>query len=267
MVDDTYRPVATIDAGNGFHADLHDMQITPQNTAIVMAYVPVARDLTAFGGPANGSVLDLVVQEIDPSDRLPCCSSGTASTIFRSARALSRLPADNTQPPWDYVHGNALEHRHRRQHLAFRPAHVGVYKINRDNGRTDVDARPRRRLHTVVPGVRLVRVPARRRRRTPTARSPSSTTAAARCFRPPRSYSRGLVLSVNETNHTASKVSEDRTTTRTSTPRSQGAVPTTAGRSHFIGLGRGQASNTEFDSRATDCSTWSLASGWLRTAR
>ncbi len=37
----SYQPIATVRAGNGLHADLHEFQLTPQNTALITAYYPV----------------------------------------------------------------------------------------------------------------------------------------------------------------------------------------------------------------------------------
>ena len=38
IVDTSYRPVATVNAGNGYQADLHEFQITPSGSAFLTAY-------------------------------------------------------------------------------------------------------------------------------------------------------------------------------------------------------------------------------------
>jgi hypothetical protein len=65
IYDDRYRKVATVAAGNGLSSDLHDFVITPRNTALLMAYQPLTKDLTPYGGTANAPVFDNVIQEID----------------------------------------------------------------------------------------------------------------------------------------------------------------------------------------------------------
>ena len=65
IADSSYRTIATVNAGNGLQADLHEFVITPQDTALITAYRPVTTDLSRVGGPANGMVLSGVVQEID----------------------------------------------------------------------------------------------------------------------------------------------------------------------------------------------------------
>jgi len=107
LVDHSYRPVATIAADNGDGADLHDMLVTPAGTAIVMAYVPVAMDLTPYGGVANGSVTQLVIQEID-------IATDTAMWEWDSldhipvTKSVVAAPAD-AATSWDYIHGNAID--------------------------------------------------------------------------------------------------------------------------------------------------------------
>jgi hypothetical protein len=65
ILDHHYRPVAVLHAGNGYSADLHEFQLTPQGTALIDAYVPVKTDLTSVGGPRNGRAYDCVIQELD----------------------------------------------------------------------------------------------------------------------------------------------------------------------------------------------------------
>jgi len=60
-----YTPIATIHAGNGLSADLHDFVLTPQDTAWITAFAPQHADLSAVGGPHRGLLDDGVVQEID----------------------------------------------------------------------------------------------------------------------------------------------------------------------------------------------------------
>ena len=66
-----YHRVAAVRAGNGYVADGHEFQITPQGTALIDAYVPTGANLTSVGGSATGTILDCVVQEIDiPTGRV-----------------------------------------------------------------------------------------------------------------------------------------------------------------------------------------------------
>ena len=52
IADASYRTVATLNAGDGLQADLHEFVITPQDTALVTAFRTVAADLSGVGGHA-----------------------------------------------------------------------------------------------------------------------------------------------------------------------------------------------------------------------
>lgn len=103
LVDPTYREVARIRAGNGLHADIHDLQLTGRGTALVVAYQPVVWDASAVGGDSRTVVLDAVVQEVDPD----------TGDVWFEWHALDHIPLtwshvgptpDNV---FDYVHINA----------------------------------------------------------------------------------------------------------------------------------------------------------------
>jgi hypothetical protein len=65
IMNHAYQPIATVHAANGYQTDLHEFQITPQGDALVTIYAPVHADLRSVGGPANGTVLDSIIQEIN----------------------------------------------------------------------------------------------------------------------------------------------------------------------------------------------------------
>ncbi|MGH3264239.1 MAG: arylsulfotransferase family protein, partial [Trebonia sp.] len=100
----SYRRIATVRAGNGYHADLHDFVITPQGTALVVAFDPVRMDLSAVGGPRDGTVLDGVVEEIDIR---------TGLVIFEW-HSLGHVPLDESYAKpakdgmFDYFHINSV---------------------------------------------------------------------------------------------------------------------------------------------------------------
>src|SRR5579884_2199188 len=62
IVDARYRTVATVRAGNGCSADLHELTLTPEGTALIACYPQrVEADLRAVGGPARGHALQNIV--------------------------------------------------------------------------------------------------------------------------------------------------------------------------------------------------------------
>jgi hypothetical protein len=65
IADRHYRELTRVLAGNGYQADLHEFNLTDRGTAFVTAYKSVLVDLSPWGGPKRGAVLDSIAQEID----------------------------------------------------------------------------------------------------------------------------------------------------------------------------------------------------------
>src|SRR6478609_4656575 len=62
IYDSSYHRIATVRAGNGYRADLHEIRITPQGTAWIDVFDPIHMNLSSVHGPANGIITDSVVQ-------------------------------------------------------------------------------------------------------------------------------------------------------------------------------------------------------------
>jgi hypothetical protein len=54
IFDGSYREITRVRAGNGYRGDLHEFLITPQDTALLVAYAPRRTDLSPIGGPKDG---------------------------------------------------------------------------------------------------------------------------------------------------------------------------------------------------------------------
>jgi hypothetical protein len=65
MLDDKYRLIKHVTAGNGYRMDQHEFEITPRGTAFINIYHPVRYSLRPAGGSRNGTVWDSIVQEVD----------------------------------------------------------------------------------------------------------------------------------------------------------------------------------------------------------
>jgi hypothetical protein len=107
IYDRHYRLIATVKAGNGYQADGHEFLITPWNTALIINYTLKTADLTSIGGPANQTVVDGLVQEIDIR---------TGKVLFQwdgadhvpYAQSEQQLPS-SPSTPWDWFHLNAVK--------------------------------------------------------------------------------------------------------------------------------------------------------------
>jgi hypothetical protein len=103
----SYRPVATVRAGNGLGADLHEFQLTSQDTALVTAYYPVYWNTSgAKNGSSHDLVLDSVAQEIDIPTGLVLYQWDSLDHVPVTA-SYQPAPAPAGHP-WDYFHINSL---------------------------------------------------------------------------------------------------------------------------------------------------------------
>jgi hypothetical protein len=65
IANSAYQTIAVVRAGNGYQPDLHEFQITPQDTGLITVYDAIDCNLSAVGGPREGAVADTLMQEID----------------------------------------------------------------------------------------------------------------------------------------------------------------------------------------------------------
>jgi hypothetical protein len=117
IVDRSYREIARFPAGGGKAADLHELILTPQGTALVTAW-----DL-------RGSVVEGVVQELEiPSAKL----------VFEW-RSLDHVPTSDTYagvgPLFDYFHINSIDIHPSGDLLVSARNTWTVYRISRPDGK------------------------------------------------------------------------------------------------------------------------------------
>jgi len=106
ILADDYRPIASVTASNGYYADLHELQLTPQGSAYLTAYSVVRADLSSVGGSRNGALLDAIVQEVDVRTRL-CMFEWHADGHIALSDSYAAVPADANRP-WDFFHVNSI---------------------------------------------------------------------------------------------------------------------------------------------------------------
>jgi Arylsulfotransferase (ASST) len=102
----SYQPLATVRAGNGYHADLHEILLTPQGTAWIDAFDPIHMNLSSVhGSGAEGVLSDSIVEEVDIKTGLVMWEWHALGHIpLRDS--LNAVPGGNY--PWDYVHINSI---------------------------------------------------------------------------------------------------------------------------------------------------------------
>jgi hypothetical protein len=133
IYNDRYQQIATVNAGNGLSADGHEFLITPWNTALILAYTTATANLTSIGGPADQTVINGVVQEIDirTGRVLFQWNSEDHVPFSQSEQPLPASPGT----PWDWFHINAI-HIDRDGNLLIDARDTWTtYKVSRGSGR------------------------------------------------------------------------------------------------------------------------------------
>jgi hypothetical protein len=126
LLDSTYTPIATVTLPGNFQTlnasqtfpsniDLHEINITPQNTVLVTANNVTQRDLSSVGGPINGWTIDAIFYEIDIATSEILFEWHALDHLDRIPFSLSKLiigdEGENgtTQASaWNYFHINAV---------------------------------------------------------------------------------------------------------------------------------------------------------------
>ncbi len=105
IYNSSYQQIATVRAGNGYRADLHEILLTPSGTAWIDAFDPIHMNLASVHGSAHGILLDSITEEIDVKTGL----------VMWEWHALGHIPLKDSlnhvssgEYPWDYVHINSI---------------------------------------------------------------------------------------------------------------------------------------------------------------
>jgi len=105
IANSSYQQIAHVRAGNGYHADLHEIRLMPDGTAWIDAFDPIHMNLSSRHGPSNGVITDSVIQQVDVKTGL----------VMWEWHALGNIPISESlnpipKPPkiWDYIHMNSI---------------------------------------------------------------------------------------------------------------------------------------------------------------
>ena len=124
IFDPTYREVARVQAGHGRHGDLHDLQLTPEGTALITIYREIAT-------PAVPRLVTGIVQEID-------VASGRVLFEWRSNEHVgvdeSYTPQVGMAGNVDYFHLNSIDVDTDGNLLLSGRDTSTIYKVDRKSG-------------------------------------------------------------------------------------------------------------------------------------
>jgi len=129
IADSSYGEIVRFGAANAYAADLHEFTITPRNTALIIASTTQPIDLSASGGPVDGTLLEGIIQEID-------IASGSLVFEWHASEHIALdesyfLPSDGV---WDYLHLNSVDELDDGSLLVSARHTCALYKLDRASG-------------------------------------------------------------------------------------------------------------------------------------
>jgi hypothetical protein len=143
ILDTTYTRVATVRAGSGLQADLHEFKLTSAGTALLTAHTPARADLSQFrgsggaAGPKDGNIYDCHIREVDvPSGRVLLDWSALEHVgLAESYLGLggSAEVGTTADAAFDVYHVNSIDDDGDRLLVSFRNTHA-IYAIDRTRG-------------------------------------------------------------------------------------------------------------------------------------
>lgn len=131
ILNHAYQTVGVVQAADGYQADLHEFQITPQGNAFITAYAPVRADLSSVGGSKNGVLLDSVIQEINIRTG-QLLWEWHAYGHIHLAESYAGKPNSN---PYDFFHVNSIQQLSGGNILVSARHTFAVYEINQATGK------------------------------------------------------------------------------------------------------------------------------------
>lgn len=135
ILDNTYKVVGNVTAQNGFISDVHEFLITPSNTALLFGTKIVPMDLTSYGGPQNGYVLDYSIQEIDIATNQLLFFWDALANIPLTASYQPASSATESSNVWDAYHLNSISLTDSTTQLVVSSRNTWtIYRIDKPTG-------------------------------------------------------------------------------------------------------------------------------------
>ncbi|MGH2903857.1 MAG: arylsulfotransferase family protein, partial [Solirubrobacteraceae bacterium] len=153
IYNNAYESVATVHAGNGLRADLHEFNLTPQGTALITAYEPIHWNLSSVKGPGNGLLNDCVVQEIDVRTGLVMFEWHTLGHVD-VGDSYATVPHESSTV-YDYFHINSIQPQANGDLLIGARNTWAAYMINTTAGAILWRLGGKRSSYKLGPGVRF----------------------------------------------------------------------------------------------------------------
>ncbi|KAJ5669870.1 hypothetical protein N7462_010940 [Penicillium macrosclerotiorum] len=110
MLNSHYEEVYKIKGASGLPADLHEFQITHDDTAVFAVYETRPMDLREVGGPEEGWIYDGVFQEVDvETNELLFQWRASEHFSFNEIERGREGNGESHDTPWDFFHLNSVD--------------------------------------------------------------------------------------------------------------------------------------------------------------
>jgi hypothetical protein len=202
IANGAYEDIGHVRAGNGLRADLHDFQLTPAGTALITAYNPIYCDLSGVGGASYGAVTDALLQEIDVRTGL-VMFQWTSVDHVALTESYALAANSRTDWPFDFFHINSIDLAQDGSLIVSARNTWTVYDIDGATGQIVWQLGGKHSSFTMGPGA------ATAWQHDPRELSPGAFSIFDNGASPEvHSQSRGIVVSVNPRQHTATLVNQ-----------------------------------------------------------
>jgi hypothetical protein len=102
--------VYKINGANGMDVDIHEFHITPDDTAVFVAYAITPADLRDAGGFEDGYIWDSIIQEVDvETNELLFQWRASEHFSFTEVERDREGNGDSESQPWDFFHINSVD--------------------------------------------------------------------------------------------------------------------------------------------------------------
>jgi len=134
ILDDSYREITRVHAGNDHKGDMHEFLITPEDTALLPIYNKVAMDLSSVGGPKDGFAVEGVVQELDIETGEVLFEWHSLDHVSLEESYYELASKGFYHDHFEYFHLNSIAVDHDGNLLISAKKTFAVYKIDRKSG-------------------------------------------------------------------------------------------------------------------------------------
>ena len=135
LYDSHYRLLKTVFAHHGYYPDEHEFHLTRRGTALFLASKPVPMDLTPYGGPENGAILDSQIQEVDLATGKLVFSWDMLEHVDPADSKVSASDLSSSGGVWDAYHLNSIDEGPGGQLLISARNMWAIYDVSRSTGK------------------------------------------------------------------------------------------------------------------------------------